>query len=174
MTVVLQISVILCLDVDHLDGVPALLHSLWTHTSKTEQLKVYIVAVDMSAKAVLSYLSCHDIPCHSVSAPSLLCESVINSWYQVVVVELSSAAVSPLRRVIDSPDTVGNLASAANFARFMLPHLFPQLHHALYLDTDTLVRGDVVEVWSHLVSSRRMMVAVPRYTHTLMWCRTNY
>ncbi|CAI8046779.1 UDP-glucuronate 4-epimerase 4 [Geodia barretti] len=140
-----EISLILSLDKHHLDGVPALLHSLWQHTSKADQLRVYIVAVDMSSTAVLSYLKCHQI-----------------SSLSVEVMELASAAVSPLRRVVDSPDTVGNLASAANFARFMLPHLFPQLHYAVYLDTDTLVLGDVAEVWSHLISSNKMMVAVPR------------
>ena len=81
---------------------------------------------------------------------------------QLEIVEVSSAAVSPLRRVIDSPDVVGNLASAANFARFQLPELFPRLHHALYLDIDTVVRGDVAEVWHYLHTSRKMMVAVPR------------
>ena len=122
---------------------------------------MYIVAVDMSSTAVLSYLKCHQISSLSVSVPC--CARVFSSCLQVEVMELASAAVSPLRRVVDSPDTVGNLASAANFARFMLPHLFPQLHYAVYLDTDTLVLGDVAEVWSHLISSNKMMVAVPRY-----------
>ena len=95
---------------------------------------------------------------------------------QVEMVEVSSAAVSPLRRVVDSPAIVGNLASAANFARFQLPELFPRLHHALYLDIDTVVQGDVAEVWDHLLTSRKMMVAVPRYnvrvyifSAALMW-----
>lgn len=78
------------------------------------------------------------------------------------VVELSSSAVSPLRRVIDSPDIVGNLASAANFARFQLPTLLPQLHYGIYLDVDTVVLGDIAELWNYLLSSNKMMVAVPR------------
>lgn len=81
---------------------------------------------------------------------------------QLEIVEVSSAAVSPLRHVVDSPDIVGNLASAANFARFQLPELFPRLHHALYLDIDTVVQGDVAEVWHYLLASRKMMVAVSR------------
>ena len=75
---------------------------------------------------------------------------------------MPSSAVSPLRRVVDSPEVVGNLASAANFARFLLPDLFPHLHRALYLDIDTLVLGEVGELWSYLVSSENMVVAVPR------------
>ena len=84
---------------------------------------------------------------------------------QVEVVSLASSAVTPLRRVVDSPDVVGNLASAANFARFQLPELFPQLHRALYLDIDTIVKGDITELWHYLVSSTQMMVAVPRYVY---------
>ena len=32
-----------------------------------------------------------------------------------------------------------------------LPDLLPQLHRALYLDVDTLVQGNVLEVWQHLL-----------------------
>lgn len=78
------------------------------------------------------------------------------------IIELSSAAVSPQHRVIDSPDVVGNLASAANFARFQIPTLLPQLHHGIYLDVDTIVLGDIAELWDYLLSSNKMMVAVPR------------
>ena len=78
------------------------------------------------------------------------------------MVPLASTDVSPLRRVVDSPDIVGNLASAANFARFQLPELLPHLQLALYLDIDTIVRGDVREVWQSLVTSSKMIVAVPR------------
>jgi alpha-1,4-galacturonosyltransferase len=67
---------------------------------------------------------------------------------------------------VDSPDIVGNLASAANFARFQLPELFPRLHHALYLDIDIVVQGDVAEVWHYLLTSSKMMVAVPRSSVT--------
>ena len=52
------------LDRYHLAGLPPLLHSLWQHT--TQLTKVYIVAVDMSSDAVLSYLTCHNLPSHQV------------------------------------------------------------------------------------------------------------
>lgn len=80
----------------------------------------------------------------------------------MAVTELSSKQVSPRRRVVDSPDLVGDLSSAANFARFQFPDLFPSLHRALYLDVDTLVLGDVAELWEVLNTSDKLMVAVPR------------
>lgn len=61
---------------------------------------------------------------------------------------------------------VGNLSSIANFARFSFPSLFPQLHRAIYLDADTIVRGDIVEFWEELQTSSQLLVAVPRYTWT--------
>jgi UDP-glucuronate 4-epimerase len=140
-----EISVVFSLDQHHLLGLPAVLQSLQQHTSRVDQLRVYIIAVDMSRATVLSYLACHQLASH-----------------QVEVLELASSAVNPLRRVVDPPDVVGNLASAANFARLQLPEIFPQLHYGLYLDTDTVVQGDIAEVWHHLLSSNKMMVAVPR------------
>ena len=67
---------------------------------------------------------------------------------------------------MDSPEVVGNLAGAANFARFLLPSLFPGLSRALFLDVDTVVLGDIAEVWKLLASTDMMMVAVPRYHNT--------
>ena len=138
---------------------------MWQQTSSQNRLKVYIVAVDMSSTALLSYLGCHQIPSHLVSphcsAVQCLCQPL-----QIEVVELSSSAVSSLRRVVDPPDLVGNLASAANFARFLLPDLLPHLSHGLFFDTDSVVLGDVAELWSYLLSSSKMMVAVPRSLHS--------
>ena len=78
------------------------------------------------------------------------------------MVELPSKSVSLRRRVVDSAEVVGNLESAANFARFLLPDLFPHLHYAIYLDIDTVVQGDISEVWHYLKTSDKMIVAVPR------------
>lgn len=73
----LQISIILSLDQHHLEGVPALLQSLLQHSSKADQLKVYIVAVDMMPATLDSYLACHQISSDLVCVPSSL--SVVSS-----------------------------------------------------------------------------------------------
>ena len=86
--------------------------------------------------------------------------------------EISSLAIDITRYVVDSPDTVGNLASAANYVRFLLPQLLPHLHHILYLDIDILVKNDISEIWYYLMTSKKMMVAVPRYIlHDTILCR---
>lgn len=34
-----------------------------------------------------------------------------------------------------------------NFYRYLLPSLLPKLHKVIYLDCDTLIKGDIVELW---------------------------
>lgn len=149
-------------------GLVAALHSLWQHALQPERLLVHVVLLDEPQESLLSYLRCHNLPTGQVStSPSqALCSSlmlsVLLSLAQLTVTELSSKQVSPQRRVLDPPDLVGNLSSAANFARFQFPNLFPSLHRALYLDVDTVVRGDITELWDWLSTSDKLMMAVPR------------
>lgn len=79
------------------------------------------------------------------------------------MVEGGAGDVWRLVRVYSRPEDVGNLASPANFARFQFHTLFPQLRRAIYLDADTVVHGDIAQVWRRLVGSRKVLVAVPRY-----------
>lgn len=83
------------------------------------------------------------------------------------MVEGGAGDLGRLVRVYSRPEDVGNLASPANFARFQFHTLFPRLRWAIYLDADTVVRGDIAQVWRRLVGSRKLMVAVPRYTHLM-------
>ena len=84
------------------------------------------------------------------------------------MVEGGTGDLGRLVRVYSRPEDVGNLASPANFARFQFHTLFPRLHRAIYLDTDTVVRGDIAQVWRRLVGSRKLLVAVPRYAHLVV------
>ena len=59
-------SVVLSVDRHDLVGMGALLQSLWKHTPQVKRLRVYVVAVDMTAEAVLSYLACHRLASHQV------------------------------------------------------------------------------------------------------------
>ncbi len=64
--------------------------------------------------------------------------------------------------VYSRPEQVGNLASAANFARFYFHRLFPRLSRAVYLDADTLVVGDVSEFWRRVRETDQLLVTVLR------------
>lgn len=73
-------------------------------------------------------------------------------------------------RVYSRQEDVGNLASPANFARFQFHTLFPQLSQAIYLDADTVVLGDIAQVWRRLTESKELLVAVPRWVTVLTHC----
>ena len=60
--------------------------------------------------------------------------------------------VQELVSVRTARGVTGNLASPANFARFLIPHLFASQHAVLYLDVDTVVQGDVTALWADLYS----------------------
>ena len=96
------------------------------------------------------------------------CLKCLPSCRQLEVVEGGTGDLGRLVRVYSRPEDVGNLASPANFARFQFHTLFPRLHRAIYLDADTVVRGDIAQVWRRLVGSRKLLVAVPRYTHLVV------
>ena len=98
----------------------------------------------------------------------LQCFKRLCSCWQLEVVEGGAGDLGRLVRVYSRPEDVGNLASQANFARFQFHTLFPRLHRAIYLDADTVVRGDIAQVWRRLVESRKLLVAVPRYTHLIV------
>lgn len=51
----------LSVDQHQLVGLGALLNSLRKHTSRGDLLKVYIVVLDMTSAALLSYLTCHHL-----------------------------------------------------------------------------------------------------------------
>ena len=51
---------------------------------------------------------------------------------------------------------VGKLSSPANFARFFLHELLPDLHVVLYVDVDIVLRADIAELWR---TARRALVS---------------
>ncbi|EDQ89898.1 uncharacterized protein MONBRDRAFT_2764, partial [Monosiga brevicollis MX1] len=53
--------------------------------------------------------------------------------------------------------------SSANFGRFMLPELLPELNRVLYIDIDTVVQGDLVALLAHMdLGDDDYLAAVPR------------
>lgn len=55
-----------------------------------------------------------------------------------------------------------NLESPLNFVRFYLDKLFPQLHRALYLDADVIVRGNVAELFDSILQNDQLCAATFR------------
>lgn len=141
------IHVILSCDQAGLPGVAAVLHSLTSHT--LEALQVHIVLTGVTEKQLHQFLHCYPpLP----PTPQLSLNTV----------QLPPELLGGHVHVYSPVSEVGNLSSHANFARFFFHQLFPGLDKAIYLDTDTVVKGDIAELWRELSSSEELLLAAPR------------
>ena len=71
-----------------------------------------------------------------------------------------------LIKVYTSAEAVGNLASPANYARFFLPEILPDVARVIWLDCDTLVVGDLAELWRIALPHNELLAACPRTQFT--------
>ncbi len=95
---------------------------------------------------IKAYLSCYGYSDHS----------------QIDITIFNASLIAEPIQVNSKISEVGHLASPGNFARFYFHFLFPELSRAVYLDVDTVVLGDVAEVWSTLQTANTLLVAAPR------------
>jgi lipopolysaccharide biosynthesis glycosyltransferase len=57
---------------------------------------------------------------------------------------------------------VGNLASPANYARFFMPALLPNVNKVIWLDCDTIVMRDIRELWNMALPNGEWLAAIER------------
>lgn len=122
-------------------------NSAFRHTSRSHELIFHIVFIGSTRTLIDSYLGCYgyrDSP-------------------QIEVVLFGAEDFKETIKVYSKMAEVGDLASVGNFARFYFHSLFPGLRRAVYLDVDTVVMGDVGELWEQLVITDKMLLAAPRY-----------
>ena len=143
--VLTNIHVILSTDSEQLPGLVGVVNSTLSHTLYPERIVFHIVYVGNRA-VIDSYLSCYGYKDHP----------------QIDIVTLDSGMIKEPIKVYSRVSDVGHLASLGNFARFYFHQLFPELSHAIYLDIDVIVKGDVVEIWNQLVATEMLIVAAPR------------
>ena len=144
------IHVIISVDAEHFPGALTLLTSLHTNMAPDSLplLRVHVVLAGSTSKQFRQYLQCH------ASFPRHL---------RLDVVELDQKLLEGRVRVYSSEEEVGKLKSSGNFARFFFHTMFPDVSRALYLDADTVVKGDLAELWRELEHSYQLLLAVPRY-----------
>ena len=141
------IHVIISVDRTHFPGLVGVVNSALSHARQPERLKFHIVLSDIDDESVLwSYLRCYGYEGHA----------------QLEVTKLNTDWLRGRVKVYTDTERVGNLASLANFGRFLFHEHFPHLSRAIYLDADTLVLGDVGEFWDKLSATSQTALAVPR------------
>ena len=140
------IHIIISVDNEHFPGLLGVVNSALSHTSQPERLKFHIVLSGIEKSILLSYLGCYGYKDHP----------------QLEVTKLNTDWLKGRIKVYTDVGRVGNLASLANFGRFLFHKHFPQLSRAIYLDADTAVLGDIGEFWERLLSTDQLLLAVPR------------
>lgn len=123
------VHVVIASDEAQLPGVVGCLLSTVRHSATAEALHFHLVVPRGSEQRVRNFLACRGV--HP------------GPWH-LSLVAFDDARARPLIRVDIHQDMVSNLTSGLNYARFFLAELLPNLRHALWLDADTVVQGDVV------------------------------
>lgn len=140
------IHVIISCDEANFPGVAALLNSILTNTRSVQLLKIHVVLAQVTEEALLQYLHCFPAFSHLT----------------LDMVQLDAKLLDGRVHVYSSEEEVGRLSSLGNFARFFFHKLFPDMKKALYLDADTIVKGDIAELWRQLETSEYLLLAAPR------------
>ncbi|XP_064405544.1 uncharacterized protein LOC135350619 [Halichondria panicea] len=143
------VHIILSTDSEQLPGLISVINSTLNHTQHSEQIVFHIVFIG-ERFVIESYLSCYGYSDHP----------------QIDITIFNASLITEPIKVYSKISHVGHLASTGNFARFYFHLLFPELSRAVYLDVDTVVLGDVAEVWSTLQTTNTLLVAAPRISPT--------
>ena len=145
-----DIHIIVSTDATDFLGVATLLNSVHANIapSSAQLLKVHVVLANTTREAFLQYLHCFPSFPHHLPLD---------------IVELDISLLEGRIHVYSPYGNVGNLKSLGNFARFFFHELFPGLSKVLYLDADTVVQGDVTELWRQLLDCDKLLLATPRW-----------
>ena len=136
-------------DREHWAGVIGVVNSLVANTNAPERLRILALAPAGLEKKFNKYLECHGLKPSDSSSSRLR------------VAGFSSDRVPPLK----VRTKLTNLESPLNFARFYLHELLPPgTAKVLYLDADTIVQGDAVELYDQSLPNDELCAATLRRT----------
>ncbi len=139
------VHIILSTDSEQLPGLVGVINSTLSHAKNPSGILFHVVFTG-EQRVVESFLSCYGYKNHP----------------QIEITIFKASMIKEPIQVYSKESQVGRLASPGNFARFYFHTLFPKLSRAVYLDVDTLVIGDVAEVWKQLKSAKTLLLAAPR------------
>lgn len=182
-----RIHVAMATDGVHDEGLLALLHSIATNAAKPREVFVHIIltgasvfladpekrpagraytpAAAGSAKENVAGLR-QKLACHGFVAPSAPAALYAQRTMTLELVLFAETLVQDRIKVYTAVESVGNLASAANYARFFLPMLLPAVDKVIWLDCDTLLVADIAALWDSALPNNEPMSACPRKSPT--------
>eukprot|EP00124_Ichthyophonus_hoferi_P001335 Ihof_evm10s66 gene=Ihof_evmTU10s66 len=128
--------VVICTDEDHATGLDVLITSILKNTANPELIRIHIITNASKKKEIEVRLKCHGID--AVSSNST------DEVHQVNIYTFDTKIVEGMYKVHTNKEITGNLGSPFNYARFYLPTLLRGIRRVIYLDVDTVVRGDLL------------------------------
>ena len=146
------LDIFIAADMSHFPGVAGVIRSARAH-SHGSRFRFHVATLPEQERAAWRAMEC--FAACGQHLPASECIRIIpmpTNWLRGRV------------RVLADPKVTGPLASPLNFARFYLPRLLPRgVRRVLYLDADTIVRGDLRIVWRVALSPGAVAAAVPRH-----------
>eukprot|EP01134_Creolimax_fragrantissima_P007879 CFRG7879T1 len=138
-----RVNVVVCTDTTQAEGLPTMINSAHTNFVGKE-LHVYVVTEQAEVMNVVEMLRCRGLDAiDHHSAQSHNAES--KHWIDVIGFDVH--IVEGMYKVYTAQNTVGNLSSALNYARFYLAKLLPNdVKRVIYLDVDIIVQGNLADL----------------------------
>ena len=147
------VYVVVGADREHWPGVVGVVNSVVANSKQPTRLRILALAPAGLESSFRSYLKCHAL------RPQKEKFSNDQTGPVVRVTGFAASRVPPLR----VQTKLTNLESPLNFARFYLHELLPaDAHKVLYLDADTIVRGDAVELYDAALPKDELCAATLR------------
>ena len=133
-------------------GVGALIRSVTTNIKDTTRDVVFHVLypTETGKPAIDKTLNCVDMR--------------LGKHHTIEFVQFSPSIIRQPIIVHTDASIAGNLASPANFARFYLHELLPNVNRTIFLEADVIVQGDISALWDVQINYNRgnFLAAVPR------------
>ena len=147
------VYVVVGADREHWPGVVGVVNSVMANSAQASRLRILALAPAGLEKAFRAYLTCHGLE------PVKSRPSEEDDGATLRVAGFSSDRAPPLK----VRTKLTNLESPLNFARFYLHELLPSsASKVLYLDADTIVRGDAAQLYDEALPKNELCAATLR------------
>ncbi len=128
-----MLNIVLSMDENNLDGLFATLNSIIINTKHIRDIKFNILAYD-NGDMIKSLMTTFG--------------SDIN--YELKEFKFYTKEITFLKKTMCVVHSNNYIMNIMNFARFYLPFIFPDIEYALYLDTDTIIQTDIINIMNNI------------------------
>ena len=130
-----KVNIVMCFEKSYVFGLINLLHSMYLNTAHPERLEFHVIHTksDSDIAVFTQLMACRDV-FNGTSTPP-----------RVNLIEFDGSMIKE-DIVIYGPAEIQRLKSSANYARFYFDQLLPTVDKIVYIDVDTIVKGDIIKL----------------------------